>query len=913
MKQSSNIVEIPAMSAATPCPPVMRDALSKTFGARFYRCALQVNPHHYADTFRGRTSSMDEESYVQALLEQATELRVKVLAITDHNHVGSVDKFRALAKEHNIQVLPGFELASSEGVHVLCLYALDVPVATLERYLGEFGIRDTDPSSKLSPKGFHEILAIVRQQGGISIAAHVTQDNGLLICLHGQARVQAWRDENLLAVQIPGAVDDLQPDKRDIMRNKDANYRREPARAANLALAVVNAKDVATPDDLAEPGATCWIKMSEVSVDGLRQAFLDPESRIRLNSDPPPEDHAEFVAMAWQGGFLDGAAIHFNENLNVLIGGRGTGKSTAVESLRYVLGLQPLGDDARRAHEGIVMQVLRSGTKISLLVRVHQPAEQLYLVERTIPNPAEVRDSTGAMLPLTPRDVFPQVEIYGQHEISELTKSREKLTRLIERFAERDPSLRQRKAELRLALERSRSRILDTRKELQQIEERLASLPALEETLKLYQARGLEDRLKEQSLLVREERILRLTPERLAVFRELLQQLRGELPIDTAFVSPKALDELPGKAVLANIENILAQLSKELAQLAAQWDAALQKADTGLQTVRAKWEERKQTVQAAYEKILRELQKSKVDGAEFIRLRRQIEELRPLKERQAALKRALQDYEKERRQFVSEWEDVKATDFRELQRAEKKVNRHLRDRVQVTVTFAGNREPLIQHLKDNPGGRLSETIEKLKEVEAFSLREFADACRAGRDVLVQKYGLPGSQAERLAQVPMEALLLLEELDLPATTRIDLNVAAEGQSPAWQSLEALSTGQKATAVLLLLLLESKAPLVVDQPEDDLDNRFITEGIVPKMREEKRRRQFIFATHNANIPVLGDAELIIGLSASGEGGQGRAEIADKHLGSIDARPVRELVEEVLEGGREAFEMRRLKYGF
>ncbi len=902
------------MGAATPCPPAMRDALSKTLGARFYRCALQVNPHHYAETFRGRTASMDEESYMQTLLEKATELHVKVLAITDHNHVGSVDKFRALAKEHNLQVLPGFELASSEGAHVLCLYALDVPVATLERYLGEFGIRDTDPSSKLSPKGFHEILATVRQQGGISIAAHVTQENGLLVCLQGQARVQAWRDENLLAVQIPGAVDDLQPDKRDIMRNKDANYRREPARAANLALAVVNAKDVATPDDLAELGATCWIKMSEVSVDGLRQAFLDPESRIRLNSDPPPEDHAEFVAMAWQGGFLDGAAIHFNENLNVLIGGRGTGKSTVVESLRYVLGLQPLGDEAQRAHEGIVMQVLRSGTKISLLVqREDQPAEQFYLIERTIPNPPEVRDSIGAMLPLTPRDVIPQVEIYGQHEISELTKSREKLTRLIERFAQRDSSLRQRKADLKLALERSRTRILATRKELHQIEERLASLPALEETLKLYQARGLEERLKEQSLLVREERILQVTPERLAVFRDLLVQLRSELPIDTAFVSPKVLDELPGKTILADIERILEQLNREMTQLATQWNDALQRADAGLQSVRAKWEERKKIVQAAYEKILRELQKSKVDGAEFIRLRRQVEELRPLKERQAALKRALQEFENERRQFVSEWEDLKATEFRELQQAEKKVNRHLRDRVRVTVTFAGNREPLIQHLKENPGGRLSETVEKLKEVEAFSLREFADACRAGRDVLVKRYGLPGSQAERLALVPIEAILLLEELDLPATTRIDLNVAAEGQSPVWQSLEALSTGQKATAVLLLLLLESKAPLVVDQPEDDLDNRFITEGVVPKMREEKRRRQFIFATHNANIPVLGDAELIVGLSASGEGGQGQAEIADKHLGSIDARPVRELVEEVLEGGREAFEMRRLKYGF
>jgi hypothetical protein len=101
--------------------------------------------------------------------------------------------------------------------------------------------------------------------------------------------------------------------------------------------------------------------------------------------------------------------------------------------------------------------------------------------------------------------------------------------------------------------------------------------------------------------------------------------------------------------------------------------------------------------------------------------------------------------------------------------------------------------------------------------------------------------------------------------------------------------------------------------VDQPEDDLDNRFITEGIVPKMREEKRRRQFVFSTHNANIPVLGDAELILGLSPSGEAEHGRATVKREHIGSLDDRPVRELVEEILEGGKDAFETRRLKYGF
>ena len=97
-------------------------------------------------------------------------------------------------------------------------------------------------------------------------------------------------------------------------------------------------------------------------------------SRIRLASDPVPEAHVEFVAMEWQGGFLDGRAVCFNENLNVLIGGRGTGKSTVIESLRYVLGLDPLGEDAKKVHEGIVKHVLKSGTRISLLVRVHHLA-----------------------------------------------------------------------------------------------------------------------------------------------------------------------------------------------------------------------------------------------------------------------------------------------------------------------------------------------------------------------------------------------------------------------------------------------------------------------------------------------------------------------------------------------------------
>jgi hypothetical protein len=194
----------------------------------------------------------------------------------------------------------------------------------------------------------------------------------------------------------------------------------------------------------------------------------------------------------------------------------------------------------------------------------------------------------------------------------------------------------------------------------------------------------------------------------------------------------------------------------------------------------------------------------------------------------------------------------------------------------------------------------------------FSLPAFVQACRLDKDALSKDYACPPSQAARMADAGEDTLMEIEALDLPPTTTIKLNVAADDEPADWQALDHLSTGQKATAVLLLLS-ESRAPLVVVQPEDDLDNRFITEGVVPKMRWEKRRRQFVFATHNANVPVLGDAEQIVGLSARGEAGEGRAILSSDTMGSIDSATVREMVEEVLEGGRAAFEMRRLKYGF
>jgi hypothetical protein len=400
--------------------------------------------------------------------------------------------------------------------------------------------------------------------------------------------------------------------------------------------------------------------------------------------------------------------------------------------------------------------------------------------------------------------------------------------------------------------------------------------------------------------------------ERLHPVRTVHNDLVEILPLDTAFVSPKALEGLPNADVVGEIENILNTLSAGIQANADHIAKLLADADTGLAATKARWSDRRKAIDEIYEKLLRELQKSKIDGAEFIRLRQQIEELRPLRDRKDNLNRELTTHEAHRRKLITEWEDLKATEYREFQSAAKKVSRKLRERVRAEVTMAGNREPL--DLLKEVGGNINAALERLRSLEDISLPDFVQRCREGKESLIKNYGFPAGSAERIAQADLSLLMRIEELDLPATTKIELNTAADGESATWQTLEQLSTGQKATAVLLLLLLESEAPLVVDQPEDDLDNRFITDGVVPIMRQEKRRRQFLLSTHNANIPVLGDAELILGLAASGEGGKaGHAKIAAEHMASIDSKPVRELVEEILEGGKDAFEMRRSKYGF
>jgi hypothetical protein len=192
------------------------------------------------------------------------------------------------------------------------------PLESVQARIHACGIHDDNEISPLGNLSAHELLDKAPAWGAQVIAAHVASTGGIFRALQGQAGSAVWRHEGLRACSLPGPIGGAPEDVRPVIENKNADYTRENR------MAVLNCQDVCGPEDLAVRGTWSFVKMSEPTIEGLRQALLDPGSRIRLATEAAPEGHTELLGMWWQTeGFLRGARVRSNDNMNVLIGGRG--------------------------------------------------------------------------------------------------------------------------------------------------------------------------------------------------------------------------------------------------------------------------------------------------------------------------------------------------------------------------------------------------------------------------------------------------------------------------------------------------------------------------------------------------------------------------------------------------------------
>ena len=871
--------------------------------AQFWKCALQVNPHAYSANYRGKDHGMEANTYAAALRDACLTETIQVVGLADHGSVADAEIMRKVLVDAGIVVFPGFEVATTEKIHWVCLFSEDTSEQQLERYLGKLSL--TNPADGVRPSDFggQQLLQCVEDLGGFCFAAHATLDSGLL---KGKFN-NVWCDARLRAAQIPGNVNDLPPEYKLIVLNKNPDYKRDHP------VALINAKDVARSDDLGDPRASTFIKMTRPCFASFLMAFKDPESRVRLSNDLQERFYSQIDSISIEGGYFDGLSAKMSGHLNAVIGGRGTGKSTLLECLRYAMDVPHKSDDAIRQGDQIVKENLgKAGGRVVLKLRSAANHMKPYRVIRRYGEPPRVIDEQGNESRLHPgRDLLPRIEIYGQNEIYELARSPGALTRVLDRFL---PESAEQQARLDSAFRKLREnseRLAKAQEQKDEIERHIAQLPKLKEQVRQFKEQGLEEKLKQVPLLEKERQLGPRILEEVKRTRDGQRQFRESLP-DLVFLSDKALEGLPHAQLLQRGRQLLDNLGTTIRQKLGEIDKAIGETETSLAGLVTELSEALAASEIQLEKEFAKLpavagKDGKEIGRAYQRLLREIEQVRPSQTRLKTVDALVNELEQARLNLLGEISDIRSARTAAKQRAVKGLNKRLAGKLRITIVPDGLRQPLREYLQGMPGvgARKTEWVDEAQDLTVMGL---VAAVGEGRDALQGKgWGLTSGVAETLTRMTAAQVYGLEAIDIEDRVSLELNVSHTSEQ--YRALDRLSNGQQCTAILHLLLLDNPDPLIMDQPEDNLDNAFIAERIVQELRAAKTERQFLFATHNANIPVFGDAEWIGVCSAS----EDRAEMPVEAQGSIDIPLIRDQVASILEGGKEAFMQRKEKYGF
>ena len=891
--------------------PEIREAWEKPSGAHFYKCALQVNFFDYGHKYRGK-AAISEDDFNQRLAASCIANGVQVVGIADHGNVNHIEKLRDVLTKNGIAVFPGFEISSSEKIHMVCLFDPTTSKDKLNQYLGALGTADSTEEVAPSSLTCKNIAKKVLEHGGVWYAAHLTSTSGLLrIGGGGDNYKHIWQDDKLvLAGQIPGPIGDLPANYQNVVLNKNPDYLR------TRPIAVLNAQDLVEPDDLAKPSTSCFIKMTEPSIEALKQAFYDPESRIRLNHYVEQHSQSQIVLASWLGGFLDGIQVHFSENLNAIIGGRGAGKSTMLETLRYCLEISPKGKEAKSNHENIVKASLGDGGRILLLVQSQKQMNKRFVISRRYGEDAQVFSDDGKQSNLTPIDLFPGLEIYGQNEILEISRPDGDLAGLMRRFLPENLEEQRRILELRKGLEVNRTSLLAAKKEWDEVASHLGQLSKLTEQEKNYKSLGLDKKIENIRKLARGDQLFKRAKDEVAIIHEKIADLKESLPFDLAYLSEEALKELPNAETFIPLREALDIFGKNVSAWLTSSYQALEGLEVKTNETENSWKDKKSKIEAEVDQALKALpdfagKPGQEVGRQFVQIQKQIESILPMQKNQERYLKLIQELEAKRRELLFEWSEAHNKQYHNMRKVVDRINSSsLKGKLRIDLQSTGDRTALKNFLSKLEGVG-QKKIEWVDKPEQLLINSLVSAIRAGEDALstaYKEYGMSPALAKSLSGLEPEKIYMLEEIQLHDSVQIRLNVAY-GNSEEFKSLNELSTGQRCTAILHLLMLENEEPLLVDQPEDNLDNAFIADRIVTEMREQKCKRQFLFATHNPNIPVFGDAEWIGVLESESR----RAFLRDENVGSIDKGTVQTSVEQILEGGRFAFETRRLKYGF
>ena len=927
-------------------------------GAHFHRCDFQVHTPRDANWIGERPRiEQDREAYADAFVAACRSGGLQAVAITDHHDFELVPYIREaaarevdddgepLAVRQQLVVFPGLELTLGVPCQALLLLDADFPTDRLGVVLEALAIERVPAQSQSlgsvdrldhidSFKTLHDLLdARSWLRGHYIVLPNVTDGGHATLMRSGMQ--SKYKEMTCAGGYLDGPITAVGEGNRRKFGGLDRAW-------GNKRLALFQTSDSRRADFSDLGKHSTWVKWARPTAEAIRQACLAEESRISHSRPELPSTCITRVSVS-NSSFMGPLELDLNRQYNAIIGGRGTGKSTCLEYLRWALCDQAVsagGDDEIPDHaarrDRLISETL---APFGAHVDVHFSINELPHLVRRYANSGDVMIGIGnrELRPTTHADVRSLLPVvaYSQKQLSSVAVRLDELYRFVTGPIGRQLDDIAARIETHAGLIRENYASLLRHRNL-------ASTIAREElnaASLASQADNLRDAIEtvsedDQEVIAAKPRYDRAARQVSAIEREVseaytaAQSFQVSLPeIDTLAAEPEDQDVVLHEelsAMRAEVRKLLQSLHETAGNIVRQIG--------GLRATGSAYS-------AVAEEVSRALSAFESDyqgamGRSNVH-ETQLRELREVEQRHRTAEASATNQRDELRklgspvdrhvQLRAEWRQLEYSRSDAISLQCVKLNELSGGLIRAAVEAGAGLQGMIDRFRSAVQGS---GVRIAKVEQAFeSLADADDPIEAWEAALGELEAAMASLAKpdpastpRLLSIgfaPTEITKMASKLtpqswlDL-ALTPVQDRPYFEYMSKASEYFDfaVASAGQQATALLRVLLAQGGPPLIIDQPEDDLDSQVIVD-VVEQVWAAKKTRQLVFASHNANLVVNGDAELVISCDyrAAGDHSGGRLKLQ----GAIDLEDMREEITQVMEGGEKAFRLRKEKYGF
>lgn len=828
--------------------------------------------------------SGEQNCFVNDYISALKDANINVGVITNHNKFDK-DEYKAIrkaAKKENILILPGVELTVKEGangIHTLIVFNPDewledgfnhIQIFLASAFMTIPNPENRNTKSIYDLKNTFEALESYGKDYFV-IFAHVDQNSGLF----GECKGGLLES---LACLTPfkNRVIGLQKSRtRDNLLQFERCFKYLPA--------LVEGSDPKSIADIGKGDKQTYLKIGDYSYSSVKFALQDYKDR--LCDTVPTVKHGYIDSISFQGGKFDGQTIKFSRELNTLIGIRGSGKSSILEAVRYVLGISSQMDNEYK--DSLVKSVFTSGGKATLTI-VDKHSKRYY-VSRIYGERINVIDENGNDLSINPLTLFDGVQYFGQKDLCNSADHENcLLEKLISGKNGQHPDVNSYVSELVVTTER----LLDVSKIPQQIADVSTQKIELEHKLSIFTERGVDEKLKKQSGFATDITKLETVKKRIDT---ILLDFRNVFSKNS--VVSNALEEYNSEfntdifeEIIANLKLIDLQLN-QIGSSLCELELLCKKIESILSILK----DRNDSLADEFAEIKRDINDETLDLDSFVRMKGELvkteEKLKQLGEQASSRLEIESSFSKAMR----ERNEALITIFKSYKKEIDRINES-QNELRIEIIFKGDKEQFKSQLKyDFKGTGVTEG-----KYQAIC-DNFSDYAAIIEDWIIHDGEILRSivSVGEYAKLDEKLRVQYEEL-LAYQVPNKVDIYYHGKL-----LRQHSIGQRASALILFILTQDNNDIIIiDQPEDDLDNKVIYDEVITAIIQKKPHIQFIFATHNANIPVLGDSERVLIVEF-------RDSMIEVSQGNIDLEETHNQIVDIMEGGKEAFDKRQLIY--